>query len=31
MKTFCIHCGNEETITIDLVENFFRMVYSSWG
>ena len=29
MKTFCIHCGNEETINIDLVENFFRMVYSS--
>jgi hypothetical protein len=29
MKSFCIHCGAEEVSTIDLVENFFRMVYSS--
>jgi hypothetical protein len=28
-KSYCIHCGNEEVTTIDLVENFFRMVYSS--
>jgi hypothetical protein len=29
MKSFCVHCGAEEVSTIDLVENFFRMVYSS--
>jgi hypothetical protein len=29
MKSFCQHCGNEEVASIDLVENFFRMVYSS--
>lgn len=29
MKSFCIHCGAEEVSTIDLVENFFRMVYTS--
>lgn len=29
MKTFCQFCGNEEVVSIDLVENFFRMVYSS--
>ena len=29
MKSFCQHCGNEEVITIDLVDNFFRMVYTS--
>lgn len=29
MKSFCAHCGQEEVSTIDLVENFFRMVYSS--
>ena len=29
VKTFCIHCGYEEVVKIDLVENFFRMVYSS--
>jgi len=29
MKSFCIHCGTEEVSTIDLVENFFRMVYGS--
>ncbi len=29
MKTFCPTCGNEEVATIDLVENFFRSVYSS--
>lgn len=28
MKTYCIHCGNEDIIDIDLVDNFFRMVYS---
>lgn len=29
MQVFCKHCGNEDVVTIDLVENFFRMVYSS--
>lgn len=29
MQSFCQHCGHEEVISIDLVENFFRMVYSS--
>ena len=29
MKSFCAHCGNEEIVNIDLVENFFRMVYTS--
>jgi len=29
MISTCIHCGNEEEIDIDLVENFFRMVYSA--
>lgn len=29
MKSYCMHCGAEEVSTIDLVENFFRMVYSS--
>lgn len=29
MKSFCTHCGNEEVVNIDLVENFFRMVYTS--
>lgn len=29
MRTFCQHCGNEEVVDIDLVENFFRMVYTS--
>lgn len=28
MKTYCIHCGNEDIVNIDLVDNFFRMVYS---
>lgn len=28
MRSNCSHCGNEEEIDIDLVENFFRMVYS---
>jgi hypothetical protein len=29
MRTFCTHCGFEEVVDVDLVENFFRMVYSS--
>lgn len=29
MKVFCQHCGTEDITNIDLVENFFRMVYSS--
>jgi len=29
MKSFCPSCGAEETLDIDLVENFFRMVYTS--
>ena len=28
MKSNCIHCGAEEELTLDLVQNFFRMVYS---
>ena len=28
MLSTCIHCGSEDEITIDLVENFFRMVHS---
>ena len=28
MLSTCIHCGNQEEIDIDLVENFFRMVHS---
>jgi hypothetical protein len=28
MKASCIHCDNTEEITLDLVQNFFRMVYS---
>ncbi len=27
MLSSCSHCGNQETIDIDLVSNFFRMVY----
>jgi len=29
MQVFCQHCGTEDVVNIDLVENFFRMVYSS--
>ena len=29
MQVFCQHCGAEDIVNIDLVENFFRMVYSS--
>ena len=28
MRSNCVHCGNEEVLDIDLVENFFRMVHS---
>jgi hypothetical protein len=28
MKTFCPHCSAEEDVDIDLVSQFFRMVYS---
>jgi hypothetical protein len=28
MKSHCIHCGVEEEITLDLVSNFFRMVFT---
>lgn len=28
MQSNCIHCGNDEVLDIDLVENFFRMVHS---
>jgi hypothetical protein len=28
MLSHCIHCANEDTVDIDLVENFFRMVHS---
>jgi len=27
MISHCIHCGNEDLMNIDLVENFFRMVH----
>jgi len=27
MRTTCIHCGDEEEIDLDLVDNFFRMVH----
>jgi hypothetical protein len=29
MQVFCQYCGTEDIVDIDLVENFFRMVYSS--
>lgn len=29
MQVFCQHCGHEDIVDIDLVENFFRMVYTS--
>jgi len=29
MQVFCQHCGTEDIVEIDLVDNFFRMVYSS--
>jgi hypothetical protein len=29
MKVFCKHCGTEDVVDIDLVEQFFRMVYTS--
>jgi|GEM_PF-1052032 len=28
IKSFCSSCGAEEIISVDLVENFFRMVYT---
>jgi hypothetical protein len=28
MLSTCVHCGTQDTIDIDLVENFFRMVHS---
>lgn len=28
MKSTCAHCSSEDTVSIDLFENFFRMVYS---
>jgi hypothetical protein len=28
MRTTCAHCGEEEVIDLDLVDNFFRMVHS---
>jgi len=28
MRSNCIHCGEEEEIDLDLVSNFFRMVYT---
>ncbi len=29
MRSFCNHCGHEEVADIDLVSQFFRMVYTS--
>lgn len=28
MKSYCVHCGEEDLLDLDLVQNFFRMVYS---
>ena len=28
MRSTCIHCQNQEEVDIDLVQNFFRMVYT---
>jgi hypothetical protein len=28
MRSTCVHCQNQEEVDIDLVQNFFRMVYS---
>jgi len=28
MRSSCKHCGHDEMINVDLVENFFRMVYA---
>lgn len=28
MRTTCVHCGVEEVIDLDLVDNFFRMVHN---
>ena len=28
MRAFCASCGNDEVVGVDIVENFFRMVYS---
>jgi hypothetical protein len=30
MRSTCVHCQNQEEVDIDLVQNFFRMVYSIW-
>ncbi len=29
MKSFCTHCGHDEVVDIDLLSQFFRMVYSA--
>ena len=29
MRSYCTHCSAEDTVNIDMVESFFRMVYSS--
>lgn len=28
MRTTCVHCGEEEVLDLDLVDNFFRMVHT---
>lgn len=28
MRTNCVHCGEEEVLDLDLVDNFFRMVHT---
>jgi hypothetical protein len=28
MRTTCVHCGDEEVLDLDLVDNFFRMVHT---
>ena len=29
MRAVCIACGNEDTVDVNLTDNFFRMVYTS--
>jgi hypothetical protein len=31
MKSFCPSCSKEDIYNIELVENFFRSLYSAWG
>jgi hypothetical protein len=31
MKSNCTSCGNQDQYDIDLVENFFRSLFSAWS